>query len=235
MPEHFDLEARDIIYKAADGQGVRTILSIEQLKIPQGSHVALQGSSGAGKTTLLKVLSGIIRADMGFVRWGSTILSDLSESRRDVWRGENCGFLFQDFGLFDGLTAVENVLLPETFTGSIKAAARQQARELLDRFGVHADASARHLSRGEMQRTALARLLMGSPKVIFADEPTASLDEKNARRVMQALVESSEELGATLFVITHDNDLAQTFPLRARMHQGRWQWLESENGLRSLP
>ena len=99
MQEHFDLEACGIVYKAADGLSIRTILSIEQLKIAQGSRVALQGSSGAGKTTLLKVLSGIIRADTGTVRWGETIVSDLSESRRDLWRGQHCGFLFQDFGL----------------------------------------------------------------------------------------------------------------------------------------
>lgn len=235
MQEHFDLEACDIVYKAADGLSIRTILSIEQLKIPQGSRVAIQGSSGAGKTTLLKVLSGIIRADTGTVRWGPTIISDLSESRRDLWRGQNCGFLFQDFGLLEGLTAVENVLLPETFTGKIPPSARQRARDLLDRFGIRANTHAGHLSRGEMQRTALARMLMGKPKVIFADEPTASLDEANARLVMQALVESSKELRATLFVITHDSDLAQIFPLRAHMYQGRWKWIESEPSSRNLP
>ncbi len=234
MHEHFDLEARDIIYKTVDGLGVRTILSIERLKIAQGSRLALQGSSGAGKTTLLKVLSGIIRSDIGLVRWGKTIVSDLNETNRDAWRGENCGFLFQDFGLLEGLTAVENVLLPETFKGRISTSARQRARELLDRFGIRADTPAKHLSRGEMQRTALARMLMGSPKVIFADEPTASLDEVNAQHVTQALIESSKELGATLFVITHDNDLAEKFPLRARMHQGRWLWLENEPQLRNF-
>lgn len=86
-----------------------------------------------------------------------------------------------------------------------------------------------------MQRTALARMLMGKPKVIFADEPTASLDEANARLVMQALAESSKELRATLFVITHDSDFAQTFPLRAHMYQGRWKWIESEPSSRNLP
>lgn len=235
MQEHFDLEACGIVYKATDGLSIRTILSIEQLKIAQGSRVALQGSSGAGKTTLLKVLSGIIRADTGTVRWGKTIVSDLSEGRRDLWRGQHCGFLFQDFGLLEGLTAIENVLLPETFTGKITPSARQRARDLLDRFGIRANTPAEHLSRGEMQRTALARMLMGKPKVIFADEPTASLDEANARLVMQALVESSKELRATLFVITHDSDLAQTFPLRAHMYQGRWKWIESEPSSRNLP
>lgn len=181
------------------------------------------------------MLSGIIRADTGTVRWGETIVSDLSESRRDLWRGQHCGFLFQDFGLLEGLTAIENVLLPETFTGKITPSARQRARDLLDRFGIRANTPAGHLSRGEMQRTALARMLMGKPKVIFADEPTASLDEANARLVMQALVESSKELRATLFVITHDSDLAQTFPLRAHMYQGRWKWIESEPSSRNLP
>ena len=235
MSADFDLKLDHVAYRVKDGVSTRTILSIDDLSIQAGEVLGLRGASGSGKSTFLKIISGIVTPQQGRVAWGDLCLNAQSESARDDWRGKNCGFLFQDFRLFGGLSALENVLLPLTFRGKITPRDRARAEKMLQGYGVPAQTLAAYLSRGEMQRTALARLLMGSPKVIFADEPTASLDEKNARRVMQALVESSEELGATLFVITHDNDLAQTFPLRARMHQGRWQWLESDNGLRSLP
>lgn len=220
------LAARHIVFKAADGLSVRTILSIESIDLPAGARVAVTGSSGAGKTSLMRVLSGMVRPDTGSVRWGGTELTALSEPERDRWRGRFCGFLFQDFGLLDGLTALENVLLPETFHGAIQREARDRAQVLLERLGVPAGTRAANLSRGEMQRTALARLLMGRPKVIFADEPTASLDEANARRVMTALNEAADKLGAALIVVTHDDDIARSLPLRARMRQGRWSWLE---------
>lgn len=225
MPERFDLHARNIVYTCTDGAEMRTLLEIAELNIAQGTLVSVQGTSGAGKTTLLKVLSGIVRIDNARICWGKTDLTRLSENQRDEWRGTHCGFLFQDFGLFDGLTALENVLLPETFRGGISAEAKSRARELLEQFDVPAGTQALRLSRGEMQRTALARLLMGKPRVIFADEPTASLDEANARRVMKALVESALSLGSTLMVITHDTQTADRFPARARMQKGRWSWL----------
>lgn len=227
MPERFDLHARNIVYTCTDGAEMRTLLEIPAIDIAQGTLVSVQGTSGSGKTTLLKVLSGIVRIDDAKVCWGNTNLNRLSENQRDEWRGRHCGFLFQDFGLFDGLTALENVLLPETFRGGISAEAKIRARDLLEQFDVPTGTQALRLSRGEMQRTALARLLMGKPRVIFADEPTASLDEVNARRVMKALVESALSLGSTLMVITHDAQAADRFPARARMQKGRWNWLAS--------
>lgn len=225
MSISFDLHARSVVCKSPDGRKQRTLLEIDALDIAQGSHVAIQGASGAGKTTLLKVLSGIVKVEGSQVRWGETDLSGLSEAQRDAWRGRCCGFLFQDFGLMEGLTAFENVVLPETFRGAVSRQAKARARDLLNRFEVPADTLASSLSRGEMQRTALARLLMGRPRVIFADEPTASLDAANAHRVMQALAQSAQALDATLLVITHDAAAAERFPARGLMRQGKWQWI----------
>lgn len=225
MTSNFDLHAENILYTASDGRETRTILHINSMRIPQGARVSIQGSSGAGKTTLIKVLSGIVQPRKGSVQWGKTNLCHMSQSSRDAWRGKYCGFLFQDFGLFEGLSAVENVLLPETFRSRITAESKKRACDLLEQFEVPFNTRAACLSRGEMQRTALARLLMGQPKIIFADEPTASLDETNALRVMNALESSAEALQATLLVITHDTDAAQRFPAQARMNQGQWQWI----------
>lgn len=225
MSSNFDLRASNIVYRCADGSSVRTLLQIDELEVAQGCRLAIEGASGAGKTTLLKILSGIAKSESATIRWGETNLSELSESARDAWRGRYCGFLFQDFGLLEGLSAVENVLLPETFRGRITSESKARAYDLLDRFGVPADTYAGRLSRGEMQRTALARVLMRRPRVIFADEPTASLDAANAERVMAALEETSQALGATLLVITHDAKTAERFPARGRMHQGKWEWI----------
>lgn len=100
-----------------DGTGVRTIFSCFDFKLHQGAMLGIRGPSGAGKTSFLKCLSGIITPTEGVVRWGTLALSQCTESVRDRWRGQHCGFLFQDFRLFENLTALDNVLLPLTFRG----------------------------------------------------------------------------------------------------------------------
>ena len=143
--------------------------------------IAVRGASGAGKTTFLKLVSGILLPTRGRVLYGDTEVSALSEPRRDRWRGRHVGFLFQDFRLFDGLTALENVLLPFTFCSrTVSNTQRRDATDLLKLHGVNPDTRSELLSRGEMQRTALVRVLMQSPSIILADEPTASLDANRA-------------------------------------------------------
>ena len=111
--------------RAADGTAERTLLSVDRFTLASGERLGLRGASGSGKTTFLKAISGILRAE-GSVLWDDTDLSRLSEAERDAWRGANVGFLFQDFRLFDGLNALENVLLPVTFTRSITDADRRR-------------------------------------------------------------------------------------------------------------
>ena len=123
-PQPFDLSLETVRLDVPDGTGVRTIFSCFDFKLPQGAMLGIRGPSGAGKTSFLKCLSGIITPTEGVVRWGTLALSQCTESVRDRWRGQHCGFLFQDFRLFEDLTALDNVLLPLTFRGTAKPPAK---------------------------------------------------------------------------------------------------------------
>lgn len=209
--QSFALTVEDLQYRVKDGVSFRTILDIKHLEIACGEIVGLRGMSGSGKSTFLKLICGILTPQKGNVYWGTEAINRLSESQRDDWRGRHCGFLFQDFRLFGGLSAFDNVLLPLTFRGTITQADRCRAKALLDACAVPAQTQVSLLSRGEMQRTALVRVLMSSPQVILADEPTASLDHDNAIHVMDALFEAAEDLKATLIVVTHDSTMLSRF------------------------
>ncbi len=209
--QSFALTVEDLQYRVKDGASFRTILDIKHLEIACGEIVGLRGMSGSGKSTFLKLICGILTPQKGNVYWGTEAINRLSESQRDDWRGRHCGFLFQDFRLFGGLSAFDNVLLPLTFRGTITQADRCRAKALLDACAVPAQTQVSLLSRGEMQRTALVRVLMSSPQVILADEPTASLDHDNAIHVMDALFEAAEDLKATLIVVTHDSTMLSRF------------------------
>ncbi len=209
--QSFALTVEDLQYRVKDGANFRTILDIKHLEIDCGEIVGLRGMSGSGKSTFLKLICGILTPQKGNVYWGTEAINRLSESQRDDWRGRHCGFLFQDFRLFGGLSAFDNVLLPLTFRGTITQADRCRAKALLDACAVPAQTQVSLLSRGEMQRTALVRVLMSSPQVILADEPTASLDHDNAIHVMDALFEAAEDLKATLIVVTHDSTMLSRF------------------------
>ena len=164
-----------------DGSSLRTLLEIDEFCLEPGEMIAVRGASGAGKTTFLKLVSGILLPTRGRVLYGDTEASALSEP----WRGRHVGFLFQDFRLFDGLTALENVLLPFTFCSrTVSNTQRRDATDLLKLHGVNPDTRSELLSRGEMQRTALVRVLMQSPSIILADEPTGALDSETGRLVM---------------------------------------------------
>ena len=209
--QSFALTVEDLQYRVKDGASFRTILDIKHLEIACGEIVGLRGMSGSGKSTFLKLICGILTPQKGNVYWGTEAINRLSESQRDDWRGRHCGFLFQDFRLFGGLSAFDNVLLPLTFRGTITQADRCRAKALLDACAVPAQTQVSLLSRGEMQRTALVRVLMSSPQVILADEPTASLDHDDAIHVMDALFEAAEDLKATLIVVTHDSTMLSRF------------------------
>ena len=206
-----DLCIRDLVYKVNDGTRNKTLLKIDNLKINSGSHCVLKGASGSGKTTFLRLISGIVTPQNGDVCWGGVNISKLQSTQRDRWRGLNVGFLFQDFRLFDGLSALENVLLPCGFYGKATQNDKTRAKDLLDVVGVCPTTRTSHLSRGEMQRTALARLLMMKPSVILAAEPTASLDTQNAQHVLDLLVTVAKEVSATLIVASHDPSILQRF------------------------
>ena len=200
------LELQDILLTFPEGGRRRTVLDIPYLKVTSGEHIGIRGASGSGKSSLLNVVSGLVLPDRGTVRWGATVPGALSEHERDRWRGQHIGFVFQDFQLFPELEALENVLLPATFTGwRIPEALIRRGRGLLEQMHVCPTRKVRALSRGEKQRVAIARAVLLKPGIILADEPTASLDEANAGQVTLLLSGYARTLGSTLLVVSHDD------------------------------
>ncbi|MFQ9865660.1 MAG: ABC transporter ATP-binding protein [Bilophila wadsworthia] len=199
-------ELQDILLTFPEGGRRRTVLDIPYLKVTSGEHIGIRGASGSGKSSLLNVVSGLVLPDRGTVRWGATVPGALPEHERDRWRGQHIGFVFQDFQLFPELEALENVLLPATFTGwRIPEALIRRGRGLLEQMHVCPTRKVRALSRGEKQRVAIARAVLLKPGIILADEPTASLDEANAGQVSLLLSGYARTLGSTLLVVSHDD------------------------------
>lgn len=198
------------------------VLDIAHLSIASGERVAITGPSGSGKTTLLNMLTGLEQPDEGLVRWDGEVISALPEAGRDRWRARHIGLVMQDFHLFSGLSALENVLLPARFhTLRLPAETRGRARALLERVGLHKhDQSVETMSRGEMQRVAVARALLARPDILIADEPTASLDEASGAVVADLLLELAREAGATLIAVTHDLRLAARMDRQLRLTGG---------------
>jgi putative ABC transport system ATP-binding protein len=180
------------------------------LAVEPGEIVAIMGPSGSGKSTLLHCVAGILQPDRGEVRFASRRIDDLSEHDRTVLRRESFGFLFQFGQLVPELSAVENVALPLLFGGSRRANALAAADGWFDRLGIGGLQSRRpgELSGGEAQRVALARALVAAPTVLFADEPTGSLDSLAGERVMDRLVDSARADGTTVILVTHEPRVA---------------------------
>jgi putative ABC transport system ATP-binding protein len=205
-----ELALRDLTVERRESAAVtRRILDAVSLAVAPGAVVAVTGPSGAGKTTLLHAAAGLLRPDAGSVRWGALEVSSLSETARDRWRRDCVGLVLQDFQLFAELGVLENILLPVRFdhwrasTAMTERAGRLAARVGLDGRAVRAAA----LSRGEQQRVALARALMRQPRLILADEPTASLDADNGARVIDLLLDCAREEQASILVASHDERL----------------------------
>jgi len=199
-----------------------TALALDRLELAAGAHLALTGASGSGKSSLLSALAGLDRPTEGRVVWGETDLAALSERARDRWRRGRVGLVFQDFHLFDGLDVLGNVLLPARFGGIGAARLKPRALELIDRVGLaRPHQPVERLSRGEMQRVAVARALLLSPGILLADEPTASLDSPNAAAIGNLLIEAARALGSTLVIVTHDPHLRENLGRTIRLDAGR--------------
>jgi putative ABC transport system ATP-binding protein len=205
-----DLEVRDLSVAFADlGGSARMVLDIPAFAIAGGTQVALCGPSGSGKTTLLNLLAGLQRPHRGTVRWAAVDVTALGQHALDRWRRESVGLVFQQFHLFPGLSALENVLLPLRFDRwTLGPDAKRRASELLDRVGVAPQGDPRTLSRGELQRVAVARALLRVPAIVLADEPTASLDVRTGHALAELLCTLCRDAGTTLVIATHDRALA---------------------------
>lgn len=201
-------------------KGELTILKGIDLEIKAGESVAIVGASGSGKSTLLGLLAGLDTASEGYVAIDGANLQHLDEDGRAALRARDVGFVFQSFQLLPALTALENVMLPLELKGRGDAAAR--AAEYLERVGLaqRGDHYPRQLSGGEQQRVAIARAFAGSPRILFADEPTGNLDRASGERIAELLFALNREQGATLVLVTHDLNLARRCARCLRMDSG---------------
>jgi putative ABC transport system ATP-binding protein len=191
--------------------------------IDEGEVVAIMGPSGSGKSTLLHCLAGILQPDRGEVRFAGRRIDDLSEHDRTVLRRRSFGFLFQFGQLVPELSAVENVALPLLLGGRSRRDALASAGGWFDRLGIDGLQSRRpgELSGGEAQRVAMGRALATSPAVLFADEPTGSLDSLAGERVMDLLVDTARADGTTVIVVTHEPRVAAYADREVVVRDGR--------------
>ena len=176
------------------------------IDIHAGEILAVMGPSGSGKSTLLHVLAGVLKPDSGIVTYNETNVTGLSEAERSALRLSEFGFVFQFGQLLPDLSAIDNVTIPLLLAGFKRRLAQRQARSWLDRLGLggHGDNLPGELSGGQAQRVAIARALVTAPKIVFADEPTGSLDSLASENVMLTLTELARATGTTVVIITHD-------------------------------
>ena len=193
------------------------ILDIPSFHIDAGELVALEGQSGSGKSTLLNVISGISRPDSGHVLISGLDIVKLAESQRDRLRADRVGLIFQQFNLLPGFTALENVLVAMSFGSAV--ADKVRAESLLESVGLadrlhHKPAA---LSIGQQQRVAVARALANRPRILLADEPTASIDPAHQQQVINLLQTTCQDENVALLVVTHAPEIAKQFPIRYRL------------------
>ncbi|MCQ8879952.1 ABC transporter ATP-binding protein [Pseudoalteromonas shioyasakiensis] len=202
-------------------QQAKPTLSIQTLKIADGEHVFLHGPSGSGKSTLLSLLAGINIADSGSIKLLNTNLTALSNRKRDVFRSDHIGYIFQNFNLLPYLSPLENVMLGCQFSKNRQrkalqqsASLEQEATRLLNALGLtneHHQQSVADLSIGQQQRVAAARAFIGSPELIIADEPTSALDANNRTAFIELLFAQANIAGSTLVFVSHDTSLQSLF------------------------
>ncbi len=199
------------------------VLKGVSFEVRAGERLAIMGRSGGGKSTLLGCLSGLDHGDSGKVEVLGQDLQKMSSAELNGFRARSIGIVFQQFQLLDHFTALENVRLPLDLAGVETADADKRASEKLQRVGLGSrqEHFPEQMSRGECQRVAIARVLaMGCP-LIFADEPTGSLDVKTGQAVMDLLFESAKEVNAALVLVTHDPQLAARCDRILRIEDGR--------------
>ena len=200
------IEARDVIKSFGQTPALRGAT----IAVQKGEILAVMGPSGSGKSTLLHCLAGILVPDHGEVWFAGQRLDTLGENRRSDLRRDRFGFVFQSGQLVPELTAEENVALPVLLSGSRRKPALAQARPWFGRLGLDGLENRRsgELSGGQAQRVALARGLVGQPDILFADEPTGSLDSVSGELVMSLLTRAAREHGTTVILVTHDARVA---------------------------
>ncbi len=202
------IETINLTKRVADATGELTILQTVDFTVQAGDTLAIVGASGSGKSTLLGLLAGLDTPSDGTVKLNGIDIFALDEDGRAGLRKENLGFVFQSFQLLGHLNAVENVMLPLELRNDGKA--REKAEAMLARVGLSSRLKhyPKYLSGGEQQRVALARAFVSEPPLLFADEPTGSLDAVTGEAVIQLMFELNHERKSTLVLVTHDPSIA---------------------------
>ncbi len=219
------LDAHQLTHTYGEGNAAAPALADVSLTIGADGPeaVAIMGPSGSGKSTLLHVLAGIVAPADGRVVWRGQDLATMRDGQRTKLRRSDFGFVFQSGQLLPELPAVENVALPLMLGGGSRAAAEAAAGALLNRLGLGGMLHRRpgELSGGQAQRVAIARALVGSPGIVFADEPTGALDRSTGQAVMALLIGATLGHGASLVVVTHDPEVAAACSRVIRLEDGR--------------
>ena len=214
------LRATSIHHKYGD----LTILNDVSLSIKKGEIVSIVGSSGAGKTTLLQILGTLERPTSGSFTIDGISPLDLSKKKLAVFRNQSIGFIFQFHQLLPEFTALENILLPGLIGGKSISELTPKAKELMEILNIshRSEHKPSELSGGEQQRIAVARSLINSPKIIFADEPSGNLDSKNAEELHQLFFELRNRFQQTFVIVTHNESLASMSDRKLFMRDGRF-------------
>ena len=210
--ENLILQIRDLHfqYPASDFK-----IEISDIKITQGSKIAISGKSGSGKTTLIHLISGILKPQSGEILFYDKSITDMNDKEIRKHRISNIGFIFQEFELLEYLNVMDNLVLPYKINKSLvlDAEIEDKAKEIANRIGIgnKLDQHPKQLSGGERQRLAIARALITSPPLIIADEPTGNLDEKTSNIVMDEITDQVSYTNSTLIMISHNNELISSF------------------------
>lgn len=219
------LEARSLSKKFSLGGKVLEVIRDVSFSIAPASSLSIRGESGCGKTTLLNLLARIEQADSGELLWGDQWMRcDRPATRTEIaTRASFLGVVYQAYYLVPELDVLENVLLPARISGNLNQAVKERAQQLIDQMGV-ADKARQipgKLSGGERQRVAIARALINQPKVLLADEPTGNLDERTGVDVMNLLLRTCSNEGASLVLVTHNPSFAQSTDRQLFLSEGQ--------------
>lgn len=198
------------------------VLKDVNLIIEDGDIISIVGRSGSGKSTLLNAIAGFLKPRSGKIVIDNQVLTDFSEVEYAKFRLDNIGFIFQNFQLMPGLTAIENIELPLKIKGVNKNTRFQLVRKIMDRVGLEnvLDHYPNELSGGQQQRVCIARALITNPSIILADEPTGSLDSETEQEILTLIKMLNETLNITFVIITHDEQVANMTQRKYRMHDG---------------
>ncbi len=215
------LKANNLCKKVTTSETELTILDDVSFQLAEGKSLAIVGESGSGKTTLLGLLAGLDKPTSGEVWLASESIFELTEEQRALSRKNNLGFIFQSFQLIDGLSALENVMMPLELKGDKQA--KSKALLMLDKVGLshRVNHFANQLSGGEQQRVAIARAFVSQPKLLLADEPTGNLDTHTGQKIIELMFSLNKDLNTTMILVTHDHHLAQRCDNAITLSAGR--------------